>query len=304
MSSRIKNRRGFTITELLVVIGLIALLIGILIPALGAVISQGKMTKSMNNMRQIATWMTLYSGDNREFIVPSQFDYDYQGNSYSGKVRAVVDKDGSPIDPQQGDRLKGTWTDILWTINKVGTFPDAVGAMADLGLVDEHNYRYDSPDLALYQAVGNDINNPFRSAAQNTSQPEDADGIAKPYGLGAKEQGRPGFFAANNFFDSRPSENGKWFTTAQIKVPENSMYLVDSFAGEVIEPAWDPYDRTPDTSTIEVDFRYTGNACLMLLLDGHVSPQGIWKNIDELQGDPITPGDNGRGIRIQNLTSN
>ena len=86
MSSRTKNRCGFTIVELLVVIGLIALLIGILLPALGAVISSGKMTKSMNNMRQVATWMTLYSGDNREFILPSQFDY--SGNSYSGKVRA------------------------------------------------------------------------------------------------------------------------------------------------------------------------------------------------------------------------
>lgn len=292
MSSRTKNRRGFTITELLVVVGLIALLIGILIPALGAVISQGKMTKSMNNMRQIATWMTLYSGDNREFILPSQFDY--SENTYSGKVRAVVDTGGNPIDPQQGDRLKGTWTDILWTIYKVGTFPDAVGPMEDL-VLDAHNYRYDSPDLTLYQIVDNDLANPFRAAAQNTSQLRSADGIATPYGMGAKEQGRPGFFAANNFFNST-GINGKWFTTAEIKIPESSMYLVDSFAGEVIDPAWEPFDRTPGTNTIEVDFRYMGNTCLMLFLDAHVSPQGIWKDIDEIQ--------NSRKIRIQALTSN
>ena len=313
MSSRTKNRRGFTITELLVVIGLIALLIGILLPALGAVISSGKMTKSMNNMRQVATWMTLYSGDNREFILPSQFDY--SENSYSGKVRAIVDPDGAQIEPQQGARLTGTWSDILWTINNVATYPDAVGAMEDLNLEPPpaHNYRYDSPDLSLYMAVGNDLANPFRSAAQNTldySPPAGGSGIGgqnqgipKPFGQGAKEAGRPGFFAANNFFNST-GDDGKWFTTAQIRAPESSMYLVDSFAGEVIDAAWEPYDRNPGTNTIEVDFRYTGNTCLMLFLDSHVGPQGKWKNIDELQGDPNVDGDNGRGIRIQNLTSN
>ena len=82
------RRRGFTITELLVVIGLIVLLIGILLPALAAVKSGGLMTKSMANMRQIATWMRLYSSDNREFILPSQFDY--SDNSYPGTLRPII----------------------------------------------------------------------------------------------------------------------------------------------------------------------------------------------------------------------
>lgn len=303
MSSRTKNRCGFTITELLVVIGLIALLIGILLPALGAVINQGKMTKSMNNMRQVATWMTLYSGDNREFILPSQFDYsDPSNTSYKGKVRSVI-TDGI------GEAYQGTWSDILWTVYNVATFPEAVAVVG-------HDYRYDSPDVALYKAVGNDLANPLRSAAENTldfmsiGMSGGGGGIGdgnpdlpKPFGDGAKEAGIAGFFAANNFFNST-GEEGRWFTTAQIKIPENSMYLVDSFAGEVIEDAPEPFDRSLLDKTIEVDFRYTGNTCLMLFLDGHVSPQGQWKNIDDLQGDPDVDGDNGRGIRIQNLINN
>ena len=285
------NRHGFTITELLVVVGLIVLLIGILLPALAAVKSGGLMTKSMSNMRQIATWMRLYSSDNREFIVPSQVDY--SANSYPGKVRSI-------ITAGRGVVHEGTWSDILWTVFEVARFPEAQPAPPE---GSGHEYRFDSPDIDLYNIVGGDLPNPFRSAAQNTDQIVGGKGPT-PFGTGAQERGRPGYFAANNFFDANPNNtdtfNG-WFTTAQIKVPEQSMYLVDSFYGEIIQDEdqpGGPFDRDPtlDPPTIEADFRYAGKTCLMLFLDGHVQPQGIWKNLDELQDS--------RHIRVQNLTQN
>ncbi len=284
------RRRGFTITELLVVIGLIVLLIGILLPALAAVKSGGLMTKSMANMRQIATWMRLYSTDNREFILPSQFDY--SDNSYPGKVRSIISQ--GPKD-EVGSEHEGTWSDILWTVYEVARFPEA-----QVGLPDGpgHEYRFDSPDRALYKIAGDDVPNPFRSAAQNTDQIVGGDGPT-PFGTGAQERGRPGFFAANNFFDANPNHaDYGWYTTAQIKVPEQSMYLVDSFYGEIIQDAPEPFDRDPtlDPPTIEADFRYAGETCLMLFLDGHVQPQGIWKNLAELQTS--------RRIRVENLTQN
>ncbi len=291
------RRRGFTITELLVVMGLIVLLIGILLPALAAVKSGGLMTKSMANMRQIATWMRLYSSDNREFILPSQFDY--SGNSYPGKVRSI-------ITAGRGVEHEGTWSDILWTVYEVARFPEAqVPPPAGSG----HEYRFDSPDIELYDIVGGRLANPFRSAAQNTDEIEGGTGIPTPFGEGAHQRSRPGFFAANNFFDANPNHpDSGWFTTAQIKVPEQSMYLVDSFYGEIIQDEPGPYDRVPpglnSPLTIEVGFRYAGDTCLMLFLDGHVGPQGIWKNLAALQGDPGDPQDRGRGIRIQNLTKN
>lgn len=301
ISTERTSRRGFTITELLVVVGLIMLLIGILLPALAAVRTGGLMTKSMSNMRQIATWMRMYSTDNREFIVPSEFDY--SENSYPGKVRATLDANtGNAIPPQQGERNAGTWTDILWVVNDVSSFPGAVQASG-------HDYTYDSPDIALYDILGEDVPNPFRSAADNTERIDPSfggAGIPKPFGDGANELGRPGYFAANNFFDATPDDNGqqRWFTTAQIRSPQQSMYLVDSYYGETIDAELGPYDRDPtlNTPTIEVDFRYAGDTCLMLFLDGHVQPQGTWKNIDDLQGDPANPQDHGRQIRIQNLT--
>ena len=100
------RRRGFSLTELLVVITLIAVLLGLLFPALAGIRSTGLMTTSMSNLRQIGVWMRMYSNDNREFIVPSRFDY--SNNTYKGKVRAPLDKDGSPIDPGVGNRHAGT----------------------------------------------------------------------------------------------------------------------------------------------------------------------------------------------------
>lgn len=65
---RLQRRRGFTLIELLVVIAIIALLVSILLPALGAAREASRTTKCMSNMRQIVTAALTYATDYKEQI--------------------------------------------------------------------------------------------------------------------------------------------------------------------------------------------------------------------------------------------
>ncbi len=69
--SSISTRRAFTLVELLVVIGIIALLVSILLPALNRVRDQGNVVKCASNLKQLAVALINYAAENKGRLPPN-----------------------------------------------------------------------------------------------------------------------------------------------------------------------------------------------------------------------------------------
>ncbi len=80
------SRRAFTLIELLVVIAVIALLIGLLLPALGKSREAGRAVVCLSNVRQIQACMLFYAGDYR--CIPGAYWQGAINQDWSGRNNA------------------------------------------------------------------------------------------------------------------------------------------------------------------------------------------------------------------------
>lgn len=122
---------AFTLVELLVVIAIIIVLAGLLMAVTPGVILRGKITSSLNNMRQIGTGFQLYANENDNFLpsrVQSSDKWPALIYAYMRDRKAFADP-GDPrnflvtkTDPLSNERNNTSY--IMNGYNDVGAYAD------------------------------------------------------------------------------------------------------------------------------------------------------------------------------------
>ncbi len=255
-----RDDAGFTLVELLAVIGTIALLSLLLLPALAGARSDSKAFQCLNNLRQIQHGWLLYSADNRDQLLPTVG----QGGLQVQSTNSVYCQPGNA-----GNQ---------WIYGDMSTFPAALNQdLIRVGLI----YPY-VPNVAAFKCPAdkkaaingvltvrsismNGYMNPLNAAAPPTPALTPPAPLTALYRLFKKQNDLGRLGAANTWVlieESPISINDSWFCT-------------------------DP--RPTAITWIDKPATYHNNACGLSFADGHAEMKK-WKdqNLINWKGPPLT----------------
>lgn len=94
---RRRSSGGFTLVELLVVIGIIALLISILLPALSAARRQAQSIKCLSNLRQIGLGLMIYAQNNHSSLPYGSYTSVNPGDDYDWPTAVMNSLSSHPV---------------------------------------------------------------------------------------------------------------------------------------------------------------------------------------------------------------
>jgi len=214
--ARSRSRCGFTLVELLVVIGIIALLISILLPSLSKAREHGNTLKCLSNLRQLGMAAAAYSSANKNFLLPADvMDQHFAtGLSYQD--------------------VHETWSTILVS-DKYLTYPTVTSTTTPPG--DDNVFRCPSGILEMSAITFN-----------NTTLPSSrTDGQGAMASLATSVRLNPGmnvysWYGINSTNSSIPTPYTRWIITSagvlsgqsktsHIKYPTDYVFLFDGLYG-------------------------------------------------------------------------
>ena len=112
-----RRNKGFTLVELLVVIGIIAILVGLLLPSLNKARQQSIRVQCASNLRQLGLLLVMYAGDNNGYYPNSTFE---NGNELWTLPIGTAAKPGYP---ERLGLLLGDWNiPPIWGDSPLGIY--------------------------------------------------------------------------------------------------------------------------------------------------------------------------------------
>lgn len=266
MITRSHRNTGFTLIELLVVISIIALLIGILLPALAAARQAARTMQGLSQQRQIGIGAVAYATDNDEFYV--RYRTDWTGTFDSG---AQVPGES-------------WWTGTL----SVGKYTPGIDIYLD-------------PSFEVGANAAARSGGQLNLDDFDDTNPGAAEWTATNYGLNSSNIGsrqrESGFNAA--IYQAKPVKTPR---LSEIRNPTNMYMLMDAATveGSLLEPTviagcmfvWDSSQRILNSGSLgRPHARHANNGINITYADGHASTMSVQvSSVGNSLGNPTMVG--------------